>query len=129
MEALDCDVKEADAVFICNTYQHGWGSGTCQLHHKDNMASDIRHGQPPATNILYHESLSVVLALAPMAQNPDLPHRVMIYTDNLGTVGRFHSMQIQVEKDDPEPFYHLLKCAADIFLDTKISLHALHIHG
>ncbi|KAG8942404.1 hypothetical protein FRC04_003770 [Tulasnella sp. 424] len=115
LEALDWDVKEADAVFICDACQQGLGfwdmRGSITT---DNMA--VRHegfyvdapASLPATNILYCESLSVILALARLTQIPNPLRRIMIYTDNLGTVGMFNSMRVQVEKENPEPYYHPL---------------------
>ncbi|KIO25641.1 hypothetical protein M407DRAFT_25018 [Tulasnella calospora MUT 4182] len=111
LEALDWDVKEADAVFICDVCQQGMGFwDMCGFITMDNIT--VGHEgfyvdaptSLPATNILYCESLSIILALATLAQNPNPPYRVMIYNDNLGTVASLTACESELRGRTPNPF-------------------------
>lgn len=113
LEALQWNIKEADAVFMCDACQSGMSFWDIRGSVSGTRA--VRHGawyadapaSLPATNILYHKSLVVVLALTTIAQHPFPPHRVAIFMDNLGTVSMFNNLRVQVEKEDPEPQYQV----------------------
>ncbi|KAI0314248.1 hypothetical protein OF83DRAFT_1064160 [Amylostereum chailletii] len=82
---------------------------------------------PPTPNtedtIFWYEALCVLAALSWAAALPQVPSKLLIYTDNLNTVQIFDSFKARAGYND------LLFRAAEILMASHINLRVHHIPG
>ena len=83
---------------------------------------DLVHNQELGS-IFYLEALAVLSAIYWADSLSIRPKRLLIYSDNMNTVGMFNSMRA-------DPGYNtILMAAVDVLLDSNISLRVFHIAG
>ena len=77
----------------------------------------------PKDSIFYFEALAVVSVIDAVTRLPNIPTRLLIFTDNTNTVDIFHSLQ------SLPPYNELLKFTVSILLKFNISLRVVYVPG
>jgi hypothetical protein len=78
----------------------------------------------PKIDIFFLELLAIVSAIDHVAHLAQTPHKLLIYTDSLDSVGVFNSLRAS-EAIHNGP----LKAAASLLMRSGIDLHVCHIEG
>ena len=119
-EDVDWDVKEADVTAFSDACMSSLGFFIENT--KQGFQCSIPEN-PPKDSIFYFEALAVVSVVDMVTQMPNVPSKLLIFSDNTNTVNIFNSLRSL-------PIYNeLLKFTVSILIKFNISLRVTYIPG
>ena len=119
-EDVDWDVKEADVTAFSDACMSSLGFFIENT--KQGFQCSIPEN-PPKDSIFYFEALAVVSVVDMVTRMPNVPSKLLIFSDNTNTVNIFNSLRSL-------PIYNeLLKFTVSILIKFNISLRVTYIPG
>jgi hypothetical protein len=120
-KSLDFDPKSDDVV-VAYTDASGIGLGLWFPDEDFACQSPLPEDSPKDT-IFFAEALAVCSAVHAIQNMPEVPSKMLIYTDNTNTVAMFNSLRAH------PPYNLILVSAVNVLIEHHVDLRVEHVSG